>query len=606
MELTEPGRLVDAHLKVARHLCSRPDGSGLADAASLLADASRAVPPPMDEQLLAALAADALAPLLGGGGSAGERQARLTHELRARPTLLHACHDALARYLERDPGREQQYLAQRLLDELRGIDAADQGAPRSDEPSPGQTVPGTVNVLIVDPRSGQGACRRMHVVLQPKPDADDEVVTGCSLSGSADRGLEAATSYLDAADVCDIADHQALCVIGGQTTHVEGESLELPLVVAALSACLDLPVPAPWTFTGRLTVPSGVSSSGSEIAVLPVDAVATKTRAALTAGMQRILIPAGSADEVSADLHDVAAEQQCEIVPVADLGEVIEQVFPAHRRPVPEEASVVQTFRARRRWQYVGGAAVVVGLLYAHLAYFNAWGIEPNPKPTDPHPAAIAVAIACGLLAGGVCLALLLWPYICLPRGCFPNWKYGSLTMGGAGMLCAVLTYYFAASRAGMVTLSESWPGHPWSTIYKDAIIYAAAACLYLIGPHNVICDAEYFMDRRRWRAALTALSGENELVGFHVVDKRWLLAISLAAMAPLVFLDGLGALQVAVSMNTIFVFSRLTMLLILIAGSLAWYVSRRSMLMQEAELAMKGQPGKPVEWRPAMGSSVS
>ena len=54
------------------------------------------------------------------------------------------------------------------------------------------------------------------------------------------------------------------------------------------------------------------------------------------------------------------------------------------------------------------------------------------------------------------------------------------------------------------------------------------------------------------------------------------------------------------------FVFSRLTKLLILIAGALAWYVSRRSMLMQEAELAMQGQPGKTVEWRPAMGSSVS
>lgn len=96
---------------------------------------------------------------------------------------------------------------------------------------------------------------------------------------------------------------------------VEGDSASISVATAVISALENIPVDQSVAMTGSLSVRGDV---------LPVGGVNAKIEAAISAGIKKVIIPAGNMKDVMLDKKN---EKKIEIIPVKNLSQALEHSF---------------------------------------------------------------------------------------------------------------------------------------------------------------------------------------------------------------------------------------------------------------------------------------
>jgi hypothetical protein len=181
--------------------------------------------------------------------------------------------------------------------------------------------PGCARGVVVYPQ-GQAYMTRVFVRFNARNPAQEEWVVGQVLPGVA-RAITAAQQYLAAAG-CRPIDHlQAEVLFAGLFRPVQGESLALPVFMAAVSARIGMSLPPDWVFTGAL----GSATAGEErTPVMPVNEIAAKLSVSARMGCTRLMIPAGLVGQMPTQLPST-----CAIVKVESAVQAVELALPSHR-----------------------------------------------------------------------------------------------------------------------------------------------------------------------------------------------------------------------------------------------------------------------------------
>ncbi|MEM3795843.1 MAG: ATP-dependent protease LonB, partial [Archaeoglobaceae archaeon] len=113
----------------------------------------------------------------------------------------------------------------------------------------------------------------------------------------------------------DTANYDVHIQFVGTYEGVEGDSASISIATAVISAIEGIPVDQSIAMTGSLSVRGDV---------LPVGGVTQKIEAAIQAGLKKVIIPKGNADDV---LLDAEHEGKIEIIPVSRIEEVLEHAL---------------------------------------------------------------------------------------------------------------------------------------------------------------------------------------------------------------------------------------------------------------------------------------
>ncbi len=190
--------------------------------------------------------------------------------------------------------------------------------------------------VIVEP-SGRAQVTRVHVRFGQGGSLDHAPGMGLTVPG-AEVALDAARQYLAASGCRSIDGLQAEVLVEGVFRPIRGESLALAVFVAAVSARLQMPLPAEWAFTGAIGTPS-VDQPGP---VMPVNEIVAKLSACGAGGCSHLMVPSG----LLPDSARGRAGGPCELEAATTTAEAIERVLPEHRLPeVPRAAGWAESIR---------------------------------------------------------------------------------------------------------------------------------------------------------------------------------------------------------------------------------------------------------------------
>ncbi len=451
---------------------------------------------------------------------------------------------------------------------------------------------GRANVLYIaeagkDLPSG---CGFLYAWLSPRDGGP--LVVGNPLPETADAGWQAASRYLGAAGCCDISDTKATCIIEGLCMPSKGPSLQLALCLAILSLRLDTPVPDDMAFTGRLAVPATVSETGYDIGVLPVDGISLKLRAATEVGIKKVFGPAGNNDDIDDETRELLAHHGCQWIPVSNLEEVIRQVFPSHVSVAPSaNTERPRLCRPGHRWAYIVAASLLFGWLFGQVGLFEHLKYPQVSSFADATRAALIGGAAAALAMAIV----LLWPYWVLRRNRFPAWRWAAFSLKGLALAVTVL-YLGIAATYEQLPANRAILGQPWTTIGKDLLVYAIFALVYWVCPHAYLCVAEWHLDQARWMRARQYVEGGYDWVGRLLANNWFFVGGAVIAVAITLPLDFAAMKRVNQFYNTVFIYTRDVLLLLMLGGVISWFLWMRSKLVELAKAKEAGQqPPQPM-----------
>jgi len=178
-------------------------------------------------------------------------------------------------------------------------------ADSSSAPASLSGISATVSGLVVD-LSGRGHRVEIGVVLDP----DGE---GVRHAPDVARDAQVAAQLAVAVALGEqVGNYGVSWFIRGSTDAVHGTSLGLPLAVAVRCALRGTSLPEGWAFTGGLDLDGRVA---------PVSGVPAKVRAARSAGILKLAVPADG-------LGQLDAESGLEVVPVRSFGRLMDRLCP--------------------------------------------------------------------------------------------------------------------------------------------------------------------------------------------------------------------------------------------------------------------------------------
>ncbi len=185
----------------------------------------------------------------------------------------------------------------------------------------GETV-GVVNGLAALGGNQEGLAEHSGIVLPivaevtPAHSKDEgKVVATGKLGEIAKEAVQNVSALIKKYTGEDISKYDVHIQFVGTQQGIEGDSASISVAAAVISALEGIPIDQKTSMTGSLSVRGQV---------LPVGAVTAKIEAAAEVGMEKVIIP-------KANLQDVVLEDryedQIEIIPVENLGEVLEHAL---------------------------------------------------------------------------------------------------------------------------------------------------------------------------------------------------------------------------------------------------------------------------------------
>jgi len=451
--------------------------------------------------------------------------------------LRHKCLSYVERYLT-DAGLDgdKHLLAEKVREVL-----ADLGRREGTPPSEPWTdpVPGVVRVAYVPlARGTQAECRRLYVGVDSEAPAG-EVTVGTRCPGI---GAQAGRSYLEAAGVGSAGEGAVEILIEGWFHEVKGESFALPIAVGMISAQIETPVPEKIALTGALSLSGDPKPDGSDIVVLPVDAIAAKCEAALSAGCTTVYIPEHV--EPGDEFVQQLASRGCEVVPVANLGQVLSRLFPRHAAAASlEVATTRDMLRALADKRPVPSLPIqrVSALVLAGIVFERGFVGEYLIRP-EYAPPGVALG-ACGLAA--LTVGAMTWRLVGLPQKLsderpLPRWGVASLVLASSFAAAWGLFHTFMPSVRHLPPPphDQLWE-HPSFQTFKDLSAAAFFASLFVISPSYLVQAANRLQKASRHRWAWELASGRvARAVSGPISNPTTLAVVGACAIAALLPFD--------------------------------------------------------------------
>ena len=472
----------------------------------------------------------------------GESIARLGERLAADGQLRVKCLRYVERYLAVSGlDADRQVIAQEIRERLTALDVAEA------EPGNGasiDSVPGVVHVAYVPLAKGDHAeCRRLYVRVDTEG-TNDQGTVGTPCPGF---GAEAGRAYLRAAGAEPLEEGPVEVLIEGWFNQVRGESFALPIAVGMVSAHLGIGVPEEVALTGALSPSGEPRPDGSDVVVLPVDAIVAKCEAALVAGCKTVYIP--SHVEPGDEYLRQLSEQGCEVIPVATLGEVLSRLFPQHAAAARLEVAtardvlhaLIQPSPARGSSFRTAASLVLAGIVLER-------GLigEYLVRPQYASPA--AALGACGLAAFVV--GATTWLLIGLPDKLpeehpLPRWGVSSLLLGASFAVAWGLYHAFLPSVRQLPPPphDQLWE-HPSFQTFKDLSAAAFFSSLFVVSPSYLVQASERLRAAGRGQWAQQLASGKlARAVSGPISNPTSLAVVGACAIAALLPFDIISVL---------------------------------------------------------------
>jgi len=510
----------------------------------------------------------------------GEKAGRLGARLAADEQLRSKCLRYVERYLA-VPGidEDRRLIAEQVRETLTALGEAE-AAPGGETSA--NSVPGMVRVAYLPLAKGdQAECRRLYVRV------DTETTTGEATVGTLCPGFgaEAGRSYLEAAGAEPLEAGPVEVLIEGWFSQVRGESFALPIAVGMVSAHLGIAMPESVALTGALSPSGEPKPDGSDVVVLPVDAIVAKCEAAVAAGCRTVYIPehVQPGEEYLRQL----SVRGCEVVPVATFGQVLRRLFPQHAAAGHlEVASTGDMLRALTDRRPVPASSFqrAASLVLAGIVFERGFVGEYLVRPGYGSP---GVALgACGLAA--LVVGATTWHVVGLPQQLpderpLPRWGVASLLLGASFAVAWGLYHAFLPSVRQLPPPphNQLWE-HPSFQTFKDLSAAAFFASLFVISPSYLVQASERLRASGRNRWARQLASGTlARIVSGPVSSPATLAVVGACAIAALLPFDIISVLPGSTRYGaespwqTIHVELRDLALSVAAAGFVAWFAGK-------------------------------